>query len=171
MRKMSARRWRPLSSRGWHQWMWTVNGKPELLLPQKNFVARVVLEKGMETPGSPTSRAGCFRERSNSTAHGAIRASLVDDRVELQRSCRAPSIFLLDAEHKQLTLCERDATGVWGRHATWSCRFQVSTACRQFALGTSNTTTLHFWVKITVAWLSLTGEVWEFETLDGYDTP
>src|SRR5208282_559906 len=29
------------------------------------------------------------------------------------RKGRVPSIFLLDAEHKQLTLCERDAAGVW----------------------------------------------------------
>ena len=82
-----------------------------------------------------------------------------------------PSIFLLDAEHKQLTLCERDATGVWG--VTRNVELPVSgfSGLQTVALGSTNATDIAFLGQNAVAWLPLTGEVWEFETLDGYDTP
>jgi hypothetical protein len=148
------------------------DGKPELLLPQKNFVRAIVLEKGMEIPGSTNQPGWVFRVKdqingawSDSRIVGATTVSNPNTHVG------APSIFLLDAEHKQLTLCERDATGVWG--ATRNVELPVSgfNGLQTVVLGNSNTTDIAFMGQNAVAWLSLTGEVWKFETLDGYDTP
>jgi hypothetical protein len=89
----------------------------------------------------------------------------------IPQSGSAPAIFLLDAEHKQLTLCERDATGVW--NVTRNVELPVSdfSGLQTVALGNTNTPNIAFLGQNTVAWLSLTGEVWELEALDGYDTP
>jgi len=148
------------------------DGKPELLLPQKNFVRAVVLEKGMETPGSTNQPGWVFRVKDQ--INGAWSDSRIIGATTVSNPnahAGAPSIFLLDAEHKQLTLCERDATGVWG--ATRNVELPISgfNGLQTVALGTSNTTDIAFLGQNTVAWLSLTGEVWKFETLDGYDTP
>ncbi len=88
------------------------DGKPELLLPQKNFVRAVVLEKETETAGATNRSAWVFRVKDQ------INGSWSDSRIVGATALRngtnmIPSIFLLDAEHGCLTLCERDAAGVW----------------------------------------------------------
>jgi hypothetical protein len=82
-----------------------------------------------------------------------------------------PAIFLLDAEHKQLTLCERDATGVW--NVTRNVELPVSdfSGLQTVALGNTNTPNIAFLGQNAVAWLPLAGETWQLEALDGYNTP
>ena len=83
-----------------------------------------------------------------------------------------PSIFLLDAEHKQLTLCERDTNGVWQivRNVDLPViGFQRD--CNPSHWAANKCPSVAFLGQNAVAWLPLAGDVWEFTALDGYDTP
>jgi hypothetical protein len=82
-----------------------------------------------------------------------------------------PSIFLLDAEHKQLTLCERDAAGVWQVVRNVELPVTDFDSLGSVQLGGGDVRSVSFLGQNTAAWLSLAGDVWEFTTLDGYDTP
>ncbi len=149
------------------------DGKPELLLPQKNFVRAVVLEQEAKISGSTNQADWVFRvkDQINGAAGDSRIAGATAVWNGIPQSGSTPAIFLLDAEHKQLTLCERDATGVW--NVTRNVDLPVSdfSGLQTVALGNTNTPNIAFLGQNAVAWLSLTGEVWELEALDGYDTP
>ncbi|MGH7990269.1 MAG: FG-GAP repeat domain-containing protein, partial [Limisphaerales bacterium] len=88
------------------------DGKSELLLPHKNFVRAVVLERAAKTPGSTNQSDWTFRVKDQ--INGAASDSQIVGATAVRNGTNAtPSIFLLDAEYKQLTLCERDTNGVW----------------------------------------------------------
>jgi hypothetical protein len=86
----------------------------------------------------------------------------------------APSLFLLDAERKALTLCERDAAGVWqvARNLTLPAYGDFSgVALRPVALGSKTANSVALLGQNSVAWQALTGSAWEFTALDGYESP
>ncbi|MGD0349791.1 MAG: VCBS repeat-containing protein [Verrucomicrobiota bacterium] len=146
------------------------DGKPELLLPQKNFVRAVVLEQEAKTPGSTNRPDWVFRvkDQINGAASDSriVGATVVADP---SRKGAVPSVFLLDAEHKQLTLCERDAAGVWQVVRNVELPVAGFNGLRPVKLGGAQS--VAFLGQNAVAWLSLAGDVWNFTTLDGYDTP
>ena len=82
-----------------------------------------------------------------------------------------PSLFLLDAEHKQLTLCERDTNGVWRVARNVDLPVSDFSGLQSVALGGTNVQSVGFFGQNAVAWMPLAGDVWDFTTLDGYDTP
>jgi len=79
-----------------------------------------------------------------------------------------PSLFLFDAEHRQLTLCERDAAGVW--QAVKNLELPVTTFSSIRAVNLGNAA-VAFTGQGSVAWLPLGGKVWKLTRLDDYDTP
>jgi len=83
----------------------------------------------------------------------------------------APSLFLLDAERKALTLCERDAAGVWQVIRNVSLPFTEFTSLQPVALGGAKLNSVGLMGANAVAWLALQGDVREFKELDGYETP
>lgn len=143
------------------------DGKTELLLPQKNFVRAVVLEPEAKTDGSTNGPAWSFRVKDQ------INGSASDSRIVSLAAVpngrkSVPSLFLLDAEHKQLTLSERDSNGVW----------QVVKNIDLPVTGFSNLKSVNlggpgvaFKGQNSVAWLPLWGDVWDLAKLDDYDTP
>jgi len=146
------------------------DGKPELLLPQKNFVRAVVLEKEAETLGSTNRPEWVFRVKDQ------INGSWSDSRIVSAAALRngtntAPSIFLLDAEHKRLTLCERDTAGVWQVKRNVELPVSDFNGVQSVSLGGTNLNSIGFLGQNAVAWMSLGGEVWDLGALDGYDTP
>jgi hypothetical protein len=148
------------------------DGRQELLLPQKNFVRAVVLEQEAKIADSTNQADWVFRVKDQ--INGAAGDSRIVGATAVpnpDKSVRIPSIFLLDAEHKQLTLCERDATGVW--NVTRNVELPVSdfSGLQTVALGNTNTPNIVFLGQNAVAWLPLAGDVWELAALDGYDTP
>ena len=146
------------------------DGRPELLLPQKNFVRAVVLEQETKTPGSTNQPDWVFRVKDQ--INGASDDSRIVGATAVRNGTNSvPSIFLLDAEHKQLTLCERDATGVWRVSRNVDLPVADFTGLQSVALGGKNVQSVAFLGQNAVGWLSLAGEVWKFTTLDGYDTP
>jgi hypothetical protein len=146
------------------------DGKPELLLPQKNFVRAVVLERGDKIQGSTNQAGWVFRVKDQ--INGAESDSRIIGATAVQNGKNStPSIFLFDAEHKQLTLCERDMMGVWQIVRNVELPVTDFASVQPVALGGKNVRSIAFLGQNTVAWLSLAGDVWDFTALDGYETP
>jgi FG-GAP-like repeat len=146
------------------------DGKLELLLPQKNFVRAVVLERGEKIQGSTNQPGWVFRVKDQ--INGAESDSRIVGATAVQNGKNStPSIFLFDAEHKQLTLCERDATGVWQIVRNIELPATDFSRLQPVNLGGKNVQSVAFLGQNTVAWLALAGDVWDFTSLDGYETP
>jgi hypothetical protein len=146
------------------------DGKTELLLPQNNFIRAVVLEQQTRMQDSTNKPAWVFRVKDQ--INGAFSDSRIVGATAVVNGTNAvPSLFLLDAEHKQLTLCERDTNGVW--RVTRNVELPVSdfSGLQSVALGGTNVQSVAFLGQNAVAWMPLAGDVWELTTLDGYDTP
>lgn len=146
------------------------DGKSELLLAQKNFLRAVVLR--IETPApNSTNKPGAVFQVKEQINGSASNSRLVGAAAVPNGTNAVPSLFLLDAERKALTLCERDAAGVWqvGRNLT----LPVSdfSGLQAVTLGGTKANTVAFLGLNSVAWLPLAGEAWEFSGLDGYETP
>jgi len=143
------------------------DGKPELLLPQKNFVRAVVLEQKPKDAGSTNAPDWTFRvkDQINGTASDSrITGATV---VSVGKGA-APSLFLLDEEHKQLTLCERDTNGVWQVVKNLDLPFANFPSLRTVQL--DGAPAVAFIGQNAVAWQSLAGDVWDLTKLDDYDT-
>jgi hypothetical protein len=143
------------------------NGKTELLLPQKNFVRAVVLEPAAKVEGSTNAPGWVFRVKDQ------INGSASDSRITSLTAVAngkntVPSLFLLDAEHKQLTLSERDTNGVWQVVKNIDLPATGFADLRSVQLGGAG---VAFTGQNAVAWLPLAGDVWELAKLDDYDTP
>src|SRR5580658_8716023 len=145
------------------------DGKPELLLAQKNFVRAVVLKPGADrgTNGKP-AWSFYVKEQIN----GASRDSRIVGAAPLRNGTNAiASIFMLDAEKKQLTLSERDKAGVWQVVRNLPLPFSDFTALRAVGLGSSDANSLALIGVNAVGTLATSGQVWEFSELDSYETP
>ena len=146
------------------------DGKTELLLPQNNFVRAVVLEQQAKTPDSTNKPAWVFRVKDQ--INGAAGDSRIVGATAVANGTNStPSIFLLDAEHKQLTLCERDTNGVWRVARNVELPVSDFSGLQAVALGGTNVQSVAFLGQNAVAWMPLAGDVWDFTALDGYDTP
>jgi hypothetical protein len=142
------------------------DGKPELLLPQKNFVRAVVLEAQPKVEGS-TNAVWAFRVKDQ--INGSASDSRIISMAALPNGKNpVPSLFLLDAEHKQLTLSERDTNGVWQVVKNIDLPVSGFTSLNSVKLGGAD---VAFTGQNSVAWLPLGGEVWGLTKLDEYDTP
>jgi hypothetical protein len=80
------------------------------------------------------------------------------------------SLFLLDAERKAVTLCERDTNGVWQVIRNIPLAYTEFTELRPLTLAGPRPNSVAFLGLNSVAWLALTGEAWESVELDGYET-
>jgi hypothetical protein len=143
------------------------DGKPELLLPQKNFLRAVVLEQAAKVADSTNLPNWVFRVKDQ------INGSASDSRIIAATAVpngknAVPSLFLLDAEHKQLTLSERDTNGVWQVVKNMDLPVTSFTSLKTVTLGAAS---VAFTGQNSVAWLPLAGNVWELTRLDDYDTP
>jgi hypothetical protein len=146
------------------------DGKPELLLPQKNFVRAVVLEKQTQTTGSTNRSGWVFRVKDQ--INGSWSDSHIVGATTLKNGKNPiSSIFLLDAEHGCLTLCERNAAGVWQVKRNVELPVSDFNKVQSVSLGGPDTQSVAFFGQNAVAWMSLGGEVWGMDVLDGYDTP
>ena len=143
------------------------DGKLELLLPQKNFVRAVVLEPEAKAAGSTNAPGWKFRVKDQ--INGAAGDSRITGATAVVNGTNAtPSIFLLDAEHKQLTLSERDAAGVWQVVKNIDLPVSSFTGLQPVKLGSTG---ISFVGQNAVAWQSFAGDVWQLAKLDDYDTP
>lgn len=147
------------------------DGKPELLLPQKNFLRAVVMQADASLQSSTNKGGWVFRVKEQ--INGSSRDSRLAGAASVRNGTNSiSSLFLLDAEHRALTLCERDKTGVWRVVRNLELPVSEFSSLQPIALGGTNLNGVAFLGLNTVAWLPLmSGPVWELTELDGYETP
>jgi hypothetical protein len=155
-------------------WMSTLDvdgdGKPELLLPQRNFLRAVVMQHDPALPGSTNNGGWTFRVKEQ--INGASRDSRLVGAASVRNGTNdIPSLFLLDAEHKTLTLCERDGTGVWQVVRNVDLPVSEFSSLQPVSLGGTNINAIAFLGLNAVAWMPLAGQIWELTELDGYESP
>lgn len=146
------------------------DGKPELLLAQKNFLRAVVLKQEAAAQNS-TNRGGWVFSVKEQINGAGSNSRLVGAAALPNGTNAVNSIFLLDAERKVLTLCERDAAGVWQVVRNTSLPYTAFNSLQPIKLGGTNLNSVAFLGKDAVGWMPLQGKVWEFTELDGYETP
>jgi len=146
------------------------DGKPELLLTQKNFLRAVILQR--EVPLQSSTNQGAWTFTVKDQINGAGNNSRLAGAAALSNGTNAfPSLFLLDVERKVLTLCERDRTGVWQIVRNVPLPVSGFASLQPIALGAGKTNGIAFLGLNAVACLPLTGQVWDLTELDGYETP
>lgn len=143
------------------------DGRNELLLAQKNFVRAVVLQG---TPGDAASWNFTVRDQIN----GASSSSRIVGAAALPLpNSKSPALFLLDADRKALTVCTRNASGVWqaGKNLPLPVTDFNALAPVELQATNGSPNTVAFHGLNGVAWKRFSGEVWEMGELDGYETP
>jgi FG-GAP-like repeat len=146
------------------------DGKPELLLAQKNFLRAVVLKQEASAQNS-TNRGGWVFSVKEQINGAASNSRLVGAAALPNGTNAVKSLFLLDAERKAVTLCERDNAGVWQVVKNISLPYTAFNMLQPISLGGTNPNTVAFLGKDAAAWMPLQGKVWELTDLDGYETP
>jgi len=146
------------------------DGKPELLFAQKNFLRAVVLKPEQAPAGSTNKPAWTFDVQEQINGAGSD-SRLVGAAAVPRGTNGTPSLFLLDAERKVLTLCERDASGVWQTVRNVTLPVTEFASLQPLALGESRLNCVGFFGLNAAAWLALGGDVWEMRPLDTYETP
>lgn len=146
------------------------DGKPELLLPQKNFLRAVVLQSDASLQSFTNKGGWIFKVKEQ--INGSTRDSRLVGAASIRNGTNSvPSLFLLDAEHKALSLCERDNAGVWRVVRNVELPVSEFSSLQSIALGGSTLNGVAFLGLNTVAWMPISGQVWELRELDGYETP
>ena len=146
------------------------DGKPELLLPQKNFLRAVVLQADSSRQSSTNKGGWSFKVKEQINGSSSD-SRLAGAAVVPNGTNRVPSLFLFDAERKALTLCERDAAGVWQVIRNIDMPIADFKGLQPISLGGAKLNGVSFLGLNAVAWQPLTGESWELTELDGYETP
>jgi len=139
------------------------DGRSELLLGQRNFVRAVILKK---------DESDTWVLAVKDQINGVSSASRISGAAALPLSGgKSEAVFLLDAEKKALSVCERDPSSVWRATASVPLPFSDFTELRPLALGGSVVNGLACVGNSAAAWLSMSGEVWELTERDTYETP
>jgi hypothetical protein len=146
------------------------DGKPELLLAQKNFIRAVVLQRESGTATNDAKAQWTFHVKDQ--INGASSSSRIAGAAPLRNGTNAvASLFLLDSAQKALTLCERDAAGVWQVVRNLPLPVSDFSRLQPVGLGSSNANSLAFVGLNAVGTMALGGDVWELAELDSYETP
>lgn len=144
------------------------DGKPELLLAQKNFLRAVVLKADGEKEGTNRTWSFLVKDQINGTA---LNSRIVAATAIRNGTNSVSSLFLLDAERKSLTLSERNTNGAWQVVRNILLPFTEFNELRPFAIGNKTGNSIAFIGPNAVAWMPLGGNVWDLVELDGYETP
>lgn len=146
------------------------DGKLELLLAQKNFLRAVVLKRVTDSlAGQSNQWTWVVKDQVN----GSTPNSRIVGATPLPgRPAELPTLCLLDADRKALTLCERDKNGVWQIVRNLSLPYNDFTELRAVNIGgLTGQSSIALLGPNAVGWLALGGPRWEFGELDGYETP
>jgi hypothetical protein len=146
------------------------DGKPELLLAQKNFV-RAVVAKPDAKVNDTTNRTWSFTVKDQISGASGLSRIVGAAPVRSSGTNKVPSLFLLDAERKALTLCQRDTNAVWQVVRNVLLPFTEFNALQPLALASKSENSVGFLGLNAVGWMALSGDAWTFAELDGYETP
>jgi len=105
--------------------------------------------------------------------NGAANNSRLVGATAIQNGTNAiPSLFLLDAEKKALSVSQRDTNGVWQIVRNILLPFTEFSTLHPLNFGGQGRRDAVGFVGLNAAgWLRLHGQTWEFSELDGYETP
>lgn len=147
------------------------DGKPELLLAQKNFLRAVVLK-----PDLQAEKDKAVFEVKDQINGAASSSRIVAATTVPMADSKTPALFLLDGDRKALTVCTRDTNGVWkaGRSVTLPVSDFTTLVPVEFGTGgtaTGRPNAVALLGQNGVAWKRFAGDVWELTELDGYETP
>jgi hypothetical protein len=143
------------------------DGKDELLMAQKNFIRSVVL-KPENRDGDSKSWTFSVKDQIN----GAASNSRIVGATPLRNGSNpVAALFLLDADRKSLTLSERDTNGAWQVVRNILLPYVEFQELQTAGVGAQKANTVAFFGANAVGWMNLSGDVWEFTELDGYETP
>ena len=142
------------------------DGKPELLLTQRNFLRAVVLKRESDSPSA--NWVFSVKEQINGASSNS---KLVAAAPVPNCTNSVSSLFMLDAEQKTLTLCERDSSGVFQVVRNVSLPVSDFTSLQPIALAGASPNAVALLGLNATAWLPLQGDTWELTELDGYETP
>jgi hypothetical protein len=137
------------------------DGKAELLLAQRNFLRAVKLEKQNDK----------WRLRVKDQINGAGTDSRLRTAVALPAGKGQTALLLLDTARKELTVCERDRTGVWQPTQHLPLPTVDFADAQPIALGAKATNALAFTGLNQAAWLAFTGGTWKLEERASYESP
>src|ERR1700689_2129797 len=110
------------------------DGKPKLLLARKNFLGAGVL-KQEELAQNSTNKGGWVFSVKEQINGAGSNSRLVGAAAVPNGTNAVNSLFLLDAERKALTLCERDGAGVWQIIRNISLPYTSFNSLQPIALG------------------------------------
>ncbi len=143
------------------------DGRAELLLAQKNFVRAVVLQgkSGEAASWNFSVRDQINGASSSSRIVGAAAVPIPDS--------KSPALFLFDADRKALTVCTRNASGVWEAGKNLPLPVTDFSSLIPLAIQSTNgvPNSVAFLGANGIAWKRFSGEIWEMSELDGYETP
>lgn len=146
------------------------DGKPELLLPQKNFVRAVVLKSEAQPQSATNKNAWAFAVREQ--INGAASNSRLTGAAVLPSGTNSTAaLFLLDAEKKAITVCERDKAGVWQVARNLPLPVSEFTSIKPVALAAGQPNAIALTGLNAVGCFLLQGDVWNLTELDGYESP
>lgn len=149
------------------------DGKPELLLAQRNYLRAVVLSG--PDPASLTTeeaRKAVWSLKVKDQVNGAFGNSRIVAAAVLPPSGGAlPAIAMLDAERKWLTLSLKNEEGAWQVAKNIPLPATDFHTMLPIGVGARGFNAVGFLGQNTAAWLNLSGSVWTFAEKDGYETP
>lgn len=141
----------------------------ELLLPQRNFLRAVVLRANASQES--TNRGG-WGFRVKEQINGSASDSRIIGAASVPNGTNAvPSLFLLDAARRVLTLCERDDSAVWRVVRNMDLPVSAFYQVQPLEMGGRLPNAVALLGVNTVGWLALDGSTWALTELDGYETP
>ncbi len=145
------------------------DGKPELLFAQKNFLRAVTLQPDGGTNSAAGKGGWVFKVKEQINGAGSnsrlIAATAVPNGTNV-----TGAIFLLDAERKALSLCERDAAGVWQVVRNIPLPTSEFNALQSITFGANGKPAVGLLGPNIAGCLPLAGDVWNLNTLDTYET-
>jgi hypothetical protein len=145
------------------------DGKAELLLTQRNFLRAVVLRRSNPAEASAPSGWGFAVKDQINGAESNSR--LVGAMVLKSGTNSIGDLFLLDAERKALTLCQRNPAGVWQVTRSIPLPFSEFTRLQPVQLAQATAPSIALLGLNAAGWMRLDGPVWQLRELDGYETP
>jgi hypothetical protein len=146
------------------------DGKAELLLTQKNFLRAVVLKPDPSAQSTTNNSGWTFMVKEQ--INGVASNSRLAGAAAVPNGTNATaSIFLLDAERKALTLCERDKGGVWQVVRNLPLPVSEFNSLQPISLGFAKSPAVSLLGLNAVGIMPLQGDVWELTELDSYETP